>query len=325
MKAKAKANTNIALIKYWGKRDNELILPMNSSISITLDGFYTITSVEFKEDLKNDIFILNNKETEDKEQKKISRFLDVVRGLSGTKLYAEVNSENKVPTAAGFASSASGFAALACASSKAAGLNLSERELSMLARRGSGSACRSIFGGYVKWEKGEKLEGTDSHGVRLLSEKDWDISILSVMVASGKKKVSSREGMKRTVETSPFYSGWLDTVEKDIKIAEEAIRLKDFYSLGNIAEENALKMHATMLGAKPPVLYWENGTLEVMRHIQNLRESGIPAFFTIDAGANVKVLCLKENENMVYESLLKLSSVMKVLVCHPGSGVTYLE
>ena len=325
MKAKAKANTNIALIKYWGKRDNELILPMNSSISITLDGFYTITSVEFKEYLKNDIFILNNKETEEKEQKKISKFLDVVRELSGTKLYAEVNSENKVPTAAGFASSASGFAALACASSKAAGLNLSERELSMLARRGSGSACRSIFGGYVKWEKGEKLDGTDSHGIRLLSEKDWDISILSVMVASGKKKVSSREGMKRTVETSPFYSGWLDTVEKDIKIAEEAIRLKDFYSLGNIAEENALKMHATMLGAKPPVLYWEHGTLEVMGHIQNLRESGIPAFFTIDAGANVKVLCLKENENMVYESLLKLSSVMKVLVCHPGSGVTYLE
>ncbi|SHI16043.1 diphosphomevalonate decarboxylase [Clostridium intestinale] len=325
MKAKAKANTNIALIKYWGKRDNELILPMNSSISITLDGFYTITSVEFNENLKNDVFILNNKETEEKDQKKISKFLDVVRELSGTKLYAEVNSENKVPTAAGFASSASGFAALACASSKAAGLNLSERELSMLARRGSGSACRSIFGGYVKWEKGEKLDGTDSHGVRLLSEKDWDISILSVMVASGKKKVSSREGMKRTVETSPFYSGWLDTVEKDIKIAEEAIRLKDFYSLGNIAEENALKIHATMLGAKPPVLYWEHGTLEVMGHIQNLRESGIPAFFTIDAGANVKVLCLKENENMVYESLLKLSSVMKVLVCHPGSGVTYLE
>lgn len=325
MKAKAKANTNIALIKYWGKRDNELILPMNSSISITLDGFYTITSVEFNENLKNDVFILNNKETEEKDQKKISKFLDVVRELSGTKLYAEVNSENKVPTAAGFASSASGFAALACASSKAAGLNLSERELSMLARRGSGSACRSIFGGYVKWEKGEKLNGTDSYGIRLLSEKDWDISILSVMVASGKKKVSSREGMKRTVETSPFYSGWLDTVEKDIKIAEEAIRLKDFYSLGNIAEENALKMHATMLGAKPPVLYWEHGTLEVMGHIQNLRESGIPAFFTIDAGANVKVLCLKENENMIYESLLKLSSVMKVLVCHPGSGVSYLE
>jgi diphosphomevalonate decarboxylase len=325
MKAKAKANTNIALIKYWGKRDNELFLPMNSSISITLDGFYTITSVEFNENLKNDVFILNNKETEEKEQKKISKFLDVVRELSRTKLYAEVNSENKVPTAAGFASSASGFAALACASSKAAGLNLSERELSMLARRGSGSACRSIFGGYVKWEKGEKLDGTDSYGIRLLSEKDWDISILSVMVASGKKKVSSREGMKRTVETSPFYSGWLDTVEKDIKIAEEAIRLKDFYSLGNIAEENALKMHATMLGAKPPVLYWEHGTLEVMGHIQNLRESGIPAFFTIDAGANVKVLCLKENENMVYESLLKLSSVMKVLVCHSGSGVSYLE
>jgi diphosphomevalonate decarboxylase len=325
MKAKAKANTNIALIKYWGKRDNELILPMNSSISITLDGFYTITSVEFNKNLKNDVFILNNKETEEKDQKKISKFLDVVRELSGTKLYAEVNSENKVPTAAGFASSASGFAALACASSKAAGLNLSERELSMLARRGSGSACRSIFGGYVKWEKGEKLNGTDSYGIRLLSEKDWDISILSVMVASGKKKVSSREGMKRTVETSPFYSGWLDTVEKDIKIAEEAIRLKDFYSLGNIAEENALKMHATMLGAKPPVLYWEHGTLEVMGHIQNLRESGILAFFTIDAGANVKVLCLKENENMIYESLLKLSSVMNVLVCHPGSGVSYLE
>ncbi|TDT62846.1 diphosphomevalonate decarboxylase [Fonticella tunisiensis] len=324
MKATAKANTNIALIKYWGKRDEELFLPMNSSLSITLDSFYTITNVEFSRNLNKDIFMLNNHQASESESNKVFRFLDKIRKLAGTHLHAVVTSENKVPTAAGFASSASGFAALAAAAAKALNLELDERELSILARQGSGSACRSIYGGYVEWQRGERADGKDSYAKQLLSERDWNISILSCLVASGQKQVSSREGMKRTALTSPFYSGWLNTVEKDLERAKEAIRLRDFESLGKIVEANALKMHATMLGAEPPILYWQSGTMEVMHHIQNLRLSGISAYFTIDAGPNVKVLCLPEDEQRVYESLLTLPSVQNVIICHPGAGVSYL-
>lgn len=324
MKASARANTNIALIKYWGKRDEKLFLPMNSSLSITLDGFYTETTVEFKEELKSDILFLNNKPAGEAEANKVFRFLDNIRQLAGTKIYAAVTSENKVPTAAGFASSASGFAALAAAGAKALNLNLNEKELSILARQGSGSACRSIYGGYVEWKKGERADGVDSYGNQLLSEKDWDISILSVLVESNQKKVSSREGMKRTVETSPFYSGWLNTVEKDLEKAKEAIRNRDFQSLGEVTEANALKMHATMLGANPPVLYWQSGTMEVIHQVQSIRAAGIQAYFTIDAGPNVKVLCLPKDEQKVRDVLIGLPSVKQIITCCPGSGICYI-
>lgn len=324
MKATAKANTNIALIKYWGKRDEKLFLPMNGSISITLDRFYTITAVEFKRDLQKDVFLLNNQLASEAEGQKVFRFLDIIRELSGTDLNAVITSENRVPTAAGFASSASGFAALSAAAAKALNLELSEKELSALARRGSGSACRSIYGGYVEWQKGERADGKDSVAHQLLPEDRWNISILSVMVASKQKKISSREGMKRTVETSPFYAGWLQTIDTDLQKAREAIISKDFEKLGRVVEANALKMHATMLGATPPFFYWQSGTMEVMEQVQNLREDGIPVYFTIDAGANVKVLCLPEDEQKVYEALLTLPSVKEVITCHPGAGITYL-
>lgn len=325
MQATAKANTNIALIKYWGKRDETLFLPMNSSLSITLDRFYTITTVEFSKKFVNDIFLLNNETASDTESNKVFRFLDYIRKLAGTDLHAVVSSENKVPTAAGFASSASGFAALAAAGAKALHLELNQKELSILARQGSGSACRSVYGGFVEWKKGERMDGKDSFASQLLSEEIWNISILSCLVASKKKMVSSRDGMKRTVETSPFYSGWLNTVEKDLEKAKEAIKSRNFEKLGEVVEENALKMHATMLGAKPPILYWQSGTMEVMMHIQNLRLSGVPVFFTIDAGPNVKVLCLPKDEKRVFESLLTLPAVQNVITCHPGSGITYLS
>lgn len=323
MKATAKANTNIALIKYWGKRDEKLFLPMNSSLSITLDRFYTITTVEFEEKLQEDIFILNGKPAGEKESNKVFSFLDKIRERAGLDIPAIVSSENKVPTAAGFASSASGFAALAGAAAKALQLNLDHKELSILARQGSGSACRSIYGGFVEWQKGKREDGKDSYAIQLLPENQWKLSILSVMVNSKEKKVSSREGMRKTVEVSPFYSGWLQTVEGDLEIAKEAIQARDFQVLGEVMEANAMKMHATMLGAKPPIIYWESGTLEVIKHIQELRVLGIKAYFTIDAGPNVKVFCLPEDEERVHKSLLELPSVQEVLICHPGSGIIY--
>lgn len=325
MKATAKANTNIALIKYWGKRDEILFLPMNSSLSITLDRFFTITTVEFSKSFEKDMFYLNNIPASEKEANKVFNFLDKVRAFAGVNLYASVLSENKVPTAAGFASSASGFAALAAASTRALNLNLNEKELSMLARQGSGSACRSVYGGFVEWEKGMQIDGKDSFAKQILDEKAWDVSVLSVLLTGNEKKVSSTEGMKRTVETSPFYSGWLHTVEKDLKDVKLAISSRDFEKLGVIVEANSMKMHATMLGAKPPILYWQSGTIDVIHHIHNLRSSGIAAYFTIDAGPNVKVLCLPKDEKIVCESLLSLPDVKEVITCHPGPGIKYLE
>ncbi|MFS0659588.1 diphosphomevalonate decarboxylase [Niallia alba] len=325
MEAIARAHTNIALIKYWGKRNSQLFLPTNSSLSITLDHFYTETKVQFSDQFEKDSLLLDGSQATDKEIVKITAFLNHVRNLAGTKTFAKVTSVNHVPTAAGFASSASGYAALATAASKALQLDLTGTELSALARQGSGSASRSIFGGFVEWHKGENEAGTDSFATQILDEKAWNVSVLSVVVEAGPKSVSSRDGMQRTVETSPFYDGWLATVEEDLKLMKEAINDRDFTKLGEIAEANALKMHATTLGAKPPFLYWQSATLDVIQKVMELRQQGLEAYFTIDAGPNVKVLCEPENEEMIKEKLAALSSVRDVIVCHPGPGIQYLS
>lgn len=325
MKAIARAHTNIALIKYWGKRDSKLFLPMNSSLSITLDHFYTETKVEFSDQFEKDSLVLDGNQVSDHEIVKITAFLNHVRNLAGTKNFAKVTSVNHVPTAAGFASSASGYAALAAAASKALQLDLTGTELSALARQGSGSASRSIFGGFVEWQKGERTDGTDSFAIQIIDEKAWDVSVLSVVVEAGPKSVSSRDGMQRTVDTSPFYEGWLATLEEDLKQIKEAIKVRDFTKLGEIAEANALKMHATMLGAKPPFLYWQSATLDVMQKVMELRQQGLEAYFTIDAGPNVKVLCEPKNEQMIKDKLAALPSVRDVIVCHPGPGIQYLS
>ncbi|MEZ7173125.1 diphosphomevalonate decarboxylase [Sporosarcina sp. OR05] len=324
MKATARAHTNIALIKYWGKRDEQLFLPMNNSISITLDQFYTTTSVTFQDDLASDVFVLDGVELGGAEQNKISTFLDLVRRMTKHHGHAVVESSNNVPTAAGFASSASGFAALAAASTKALGYEISDAGLSTLARQGSGSACRSIYGGFVEWHMGEKIDGTDSFATQLLSEEDWQLSIISVMVEAKQKKVLSREGMKRTVATSPFYDGWLASLEPDLLATRAAIADRTFEQLGTVLERNAMKMHATMLGANPPFMYWMSSTIEVMQAVQELREDGIQAYFTIDAGPNVKVICQPADEKAVMDRLKQLMCVKDLFLCHPGPGIHYL-
>lgn len=324
MKATAKANTNIALIKYWGKRNETLFLPMNSSISITLDTFYTVTTVEFMEGLQKDSLMFNGEAGSVLDLKKCSDFLDIIRNLYGKTIYANIVSTNHVPTAAGFASSASGFAALSGAAVKALNMDISTEKLSTIARRGSGSALRSIYGGFVQWNMGAREDGEDSIAIQLLGEREWKVTILSVVVDTLIKKVSSREGMKRTVDTSPFYKGWLETVEEDIIEVKEAIGKKDFYRLGEVVEANAFKMHATMLGAKPPVIYFNHGTMEVIQCIHELRSQGLGAYVTIDAGANVKVLCLPWDEEFIANQLKQLKSVQDVIFCHPGEGIRYL-
>ncbi|MEM5812842.1 MAG: diphosphomevalonate decarboxylase [Candidatus Aenigmatarchaeota archaeon] len=324
-KASAIANSNIALVKYWGKRNEDLILPYNSSISVTLDKIYTHTTVEFSENLKRDILIINDKEidTQDSEYEEyVGRFLKKLRELYPNKaknLNAKIVSKNNFPTAAGLASSASGFAALALACNEALELNLSKKELSILARLGSGSACRSIYGGFVEWKKGIFEDGRDSYAEQIATKEHWpDFRIIICITSSKEKKIKSRAGMKQTVLTSPFYKAWLETIEDDIRLVKKGIIEKDFKLVGSVAELNCLKMHSTMITTKPPIIYWNGATIEIINLVLRLREEGIECYFTIDAGPQVKILCLEEFVKDIVERVKEMDEIENIIITSPG-------
>ncbi|MFI3617669.1 diphosphomevalonate decarboxylase [Enterococcus avium] len=320
---KARAYTNIALIKYWGKENQELIIPMNNSLSLTLDAFYTETHVTFSEELIEDQFYLDNQLQDSKATLKVSRFLNVIRDKADCSLRAIVKSQNFVPTAAGLASSASGLAALAGAASAALDLKLSSAELSRLARRGSGSACRSIYGGFAEWQKGDSDE--TSYAVNIPSDGFEDgLSMIFVVVNDAQKDVSSRDGMQRTVETSAFYDGWLQTVPADLAKAKQAIAEKDFTALGQVTEASTLKMHGTTLAANPPFTYWSAESMKVMNLVRQIRSSGLPCYFTMDAGPNVKILVERKNEEALLRTLKDQMDSQQLVVAHAGPAIEIL-
>ena len=319
--ATVRAHANIALVKYWGKRDEELILPMNSSISMTIDRFYVTTHILFDDRLSADSFVLNGTVASRSDHKRISKFLDLVRVLVDTHAHAAIRSINCVPTAAGLSSSSAAYAALATAATVALGLRLTPTELSKLARQGSGSAARSIYGGFAEWLMGTRNDGNDCYAVPLASANEWNVCVVVVIVDEGSKAISSREGMRRVVATSPLYADWLDTVESDLKAARTAIQQHDLPALGQVAEANALRMHATTLEADPPFTYWLQATIEVIHRVQNLRTKGIPAYATIDAGPNVVVLCEQQYISCVQEAASSVKGVKQVLIAGPGPGV----
>ncbi|MDA9460359.1 Diphosphomevalonate decarboxylase [Enterococcus mundtii 3F] len=324
LSGKARAYTNIALIKYWGKKNEELILPMNNSLSLTLDAFYTETEVIFSDTFTDDLFYFDHELQTEAATKKISRFLDLVRIQANTNKRAKVISHNFVPTAAGLASSASGLAALAGACNEALGLDLDEQALSRLARRGSGSACRSIFGGFVEWEKGH--DDQTSYAQQIPSNGfEEELAMVFVLINDQQKDVSSRDGMRRTVETSHFYQGWLDSVETDLMELKQAIAEKSFQTVGEVMERNGLKMHGTTLAANPPFTYWSPDSLKAMQAVRELRASGIPCYFTMDAGPNVKVLVEKKNQTAVQAKFIELFSRQQVILAHAGQGITIIE
>ena len=323
-KGKARAYTNIALIKYWGKKNEELILPMNNSLSLTLDAFYTETEVIFSDSYMVDEFYLDGTLQDEKATKKVSQFLDLFRKEAGLSLKASVISQNFVPTAAGLASSASGLAALAGACNTALKLGLDDLSLSRFARRGSDSACRSIFGGFVEWEKGHDDLSSYAKPVPSDSFED-DLAMVFVLINDQKKEVSSRNGMRRTVETSSFYQGWLDSVEGDLYQLKQAIKTKDFQLLGETMERNGLKMHGTTLAAQPPFTYWSPDSLKAMDAVRQLRKKGIPCYFTMDAGPNVKVLVENSHLSEVQETFTKLFSKEQVITAHAGPGIAIIE
>ena len=304
----AHAHSNIALVKYWGKADKRLNLPAAGSLSLTLGALTTTTSVRLIDAPDDQISIPDPGATA-----RISKFVDLVRELAGSAQRVEVQSTNDFPTAAGLASSASGFAALALAATKAFDLELDERELTRLARRGSGSAARSIPGGWV-----EMVASPDAWAEQIAAPEHWDLRCVVLVTVEGAKKVGSTDAMDHTARTSPYYGAWIDSVAMDVDLAREAVLARDFEKLAVVAERSCLRMHASALAADPGVLYWNGSTVELIHRVRDARAAGTAAFFTIDAGPHVKVFCPPSAIPAV-EALAE-DLVTRVIVSGPGGG-----
>lgn len=324
MKAGAKARSNIALVKYWGKSDPVLNTPAVGSISITLDTLWTETTVEFSAELGADRFVLDGRERAD-QLGRVSACLDLLRAKAHVDLRAEVRSANNFPTGAGLASSASGFAALVAAAARALELALGSRELSILARRGSGSAARSIYGGFVEMHAGTRPDGEDSFAEPLLAAADWPLEVIVAVTERAEKPVGSGSGMNRSARSSPYYEAWVDSHPADLETARRAIAGRDFDALATVAEHSCLKMHAAAMSTKPPLVYWNGATLECMRRVGELRSGGLPVFYTVDAGPQVKAVCAPAASSRVREALRELPGVVEVLVTGLGAGVELLD
>ncbi len=320
-RATAVAHPNIALVKYWGKADRELNLPATGSLSLTLDIFPTTTTVKLTDD-SADRVLLDGGELTGDESARVRAVLDLVRERAGSGAHARVTSTNTVPTAAGLASSAAAFAALAKASGAAYGLSLSDAELSRLARRGSGSACRSIFGGLARWNKGSSDETSVAESL------DWrgePLAMVVAVISSARKKISSRAGMNHTVKTSPYFEGWVSSNTALVERASRAVAEADFTSLGEIAEMSALRMHASMLGAEPPVRYLTGKSFAIFDAVQDLRDEGLEAYASADAGPNVKILCRSREADLVARSLRERIEGVKMHVANAGPGAYLLD
>lgn len=322
MQATARAHTNIALIKYWGKADQKLKTPLMSSISMTLDAFYTDTTFKHDSSLTSNTFYLNDEKQDQKASQRVFAYITRLQEEFNLSDHFEIKSKNHVPTSAGLASSASAFAALAAAFAASYHLNLSKTELSRLARLGSGSATRSIFGGFVKWNKGQGDKS--SVAIPLAENPDWDLKMLAVEVNTKQKKVSSSQGMMRA-QTSPFYQDWLNRNDQEIAELEQAIQAKDFTKLGELSELSANEMHAMNLTAQPSFTYFEENTLQLINLVHTLRKQGLECYYTIDAGPNVKILCQSKNVKEIITIIQNQLANVKIVEASFGPGVKLLD
>ncbi|GAA2172475.1 diphosphomevalonate decarboxylase [Agrococcus versicolor] len=315
--ATAVAHPNIALVKYWGKRDAAMSLPATGSLSMTLDVFPTRTTVTVDAGLAADVLELDGRVLEGTPLDRVARFLDLVRELAGDDRRARVATTNAVPTGAGLASSASGFAALAVAASAAYGLDLSPRDLSRLARRGSGSASRSIVSGVAVWHAGDGDETSFAEPTEAP-----DMAMVIATVEEREKPISSRAAMARTAETSPFYPAWVSDTSATLERMVDACAAHDLDLVGRIAETNALRMHALIQSCDPPIRYLTAASLAVLDRVEALRADGTLAYSTIDAGPNVVVLCAPADAERIAASLADVASTV---VARPGPGAHLVE
>ena len=321
----ATAHPNFALIKYWGKQNERLNLPAAGSISVTVNKLVTRTSVQFDQKLKQDVISLNNKKVNRRDSKRIISFLDLVRGMAKDRRFAKVNSLNNFPTAAGLSSSSAGFAALALSASRAIGLDLNPNDLSVLARRGSGSAARSIHGGFVELLVGMCEDGSDAMATPIADTEFWPIDIMIAITAKSPKNISSRDGMGITARTSPYYPTWIASTQADLSEMREAILARDITKVGELSERSCLKMHGAMLSANPGIIYWNGGTLNVIEAVRDLRRQGHPVYFTIDAGPQVKIIFEQESKPLVAAALKNCSGVVQSIATRLGPGAQLME
>lgn len=313
MQAAAIAQPNIALIKYWGKRDLDRNLPAVGSISITLHDLVTEMHVQLGSALRHDQLTLNG-EPDTALLPRLSTCLDHVLGEDRHR--ARIRSQCNFPVAAGLASSASAFAALTVAAAAAAGRSLDTAELASLAGRASGSAARSLYGGFVELEN-----RADGIAVRTLREAgEWPLVVVIAITASGPKAVGSTEAMELSRRTSPFYSSWIEQQPQDLATARDAIQRRDFAQLAAVSEHNCLKMHSIMWASRPPVVYWNSATMACLQTIRDLQAQGVGVFFTMDAGPQVKAVCLPDYAAVVRTALAETTGVLELMESGLGDG-----
>ncbi|MFH0898309.1 MAG: diphosphomevalonate decarboxylase [bacterium] len=308
-------HANIALIKYWGKRNEKLFLPTKSSISVTISHLKTTTHITFNSENKDHI-LYNWHNSTKKTIEKITQFLDLFRKKYSIDTHFTITTNNEFPTGAGLASSSSGFAALAIGLDALCALNLTKKEISILARQGSGSACRSVYGGFVQWHKGNRGDGSDSYAEQLFPANHWpELRVILAVVSAQEKLVSSRIGMQQTVATSTSYKQWLAESEQRIPQMIQALENKNFSLVGNLTEADWYGMRQSMLTTIPQLDYCLTTTHDVIHVIQNLRKNNIEAYFTTDAGPNVKILCLDKDLRKICTHLKNIPGVIQVIEC----------
>jgi len=324
LKSSAIAHSNIAFIKYWGRspdHDPKLNIPANDSISMTKLGLAedarleTHTTIEFSESYEKDIAILDGETLTGRGMERVLSVVDSLRKLAKIDYHFKMVSKNDFPTQAGLASSASGFAALAIATVDALGLHSSKKEISTYARLGSGSAARSIHGGFVWWHKGNSHES--SYAEQICRPEEFDIAAIIAIIHEGKKDVTSDVGHE-SAQTSPFNEVRVEKSQEQAKEIREAILNDDFSKVGQITEENCINMHAIMMTSSPPLFYWHPETLRVIKTIQKLRKEGLGCYFTIDAGPNVHCLCRPEDVSEFQKLLEKIEGVTKTILVKPA-------
>lgn len=303
------AAANVALVKYWGKQEKGRNQPATASLSIGLEHLRTETTLSYA-DSGQDII---DAELSAAGRDRIVSFLDLARSRHEVKKHFHVQSANNFPTGSGLASSASGFAALTLAFDTLMHLQLSREQLSRLAMSGSGSAARSIHGGYV-----EIIPADDAYAISLMAPEAWPLDVIVAITAEHAKSIGSSEAMQLTAGTSPFYGAWLNSHGDDMLLAKQALSDRDFEKLAAVSESNCLKMHAAIMTSQPPILYWLPATLAVIESVQQMRSAGIPAFFTIDAGPQVKVVCEPSASAEVARRLAEIPGVIRTISTKVG-------
>ena len=317
LKATAAALSNIALIKYWGNRDEKLRLPANPSLSMNLAGVETVTTVQFDPALEQDIVLIGGETQSGPARERVVQHLDQIRSRSGLKHRARVESTNNFPSGAGIASSASAFAALTLAGTAAAGISLTERELSALARLGSGSAARSIPGGFVELRTASNGQPDTAYAESIAPPDHWDLTDVIAVVSQKQKAVGSTSG-HALARTSQLQDARVASVPDRLQRLREALMARNFSALADIVELDSNMMHAVMMTSTPPLIYWEPITLAVMRSIRRWRAEGLPVCYTIDAGANVHCLCPADSAAEVGRRLRDNLDVTRILTAAPG-------